>query len=225
MSRREESGFSLVEVLVAIALFSVLSAGFYAVMFSQVAGSERSRAVVRVSEEARLGFNRLVRDTREGTFLGTGDAGFCPAAEMAAGECYNVKVDFNGDGVFSNPTPGGDYENLTFIFDEVGETIDVVICDATGLAAGCETETLIAGVRPISPGRPVFAFFSNILRHDANKDGVTSWPELVAAVPATERLRLLSSVSFAFQLGSEDDGDSTEFFTEAQLRNRRFGQF
>lgn len=225
MSRhRGDQGFTLVETLVAVALFSVLSAGFYVVMFSQVRGSERTQATAAVSQEARLGFNRLIRDTREGS--GLSDAGCNPGA-MENGDCYNVKVDFNNDGLFQNPNAAGDYENVTFVYDDTEETISIVTCN--GVA--CPADILMTGVEPV-PGRDVFTFESNLLAYDTNSNGITSWQELDVAPTdvgdgdgdlTVGEWRYLSSVSIALQITSEG-GETTKFFGEAQLRNRRFGE-
>lgn len=233
MMADRSAGFTLIETLVAIALFSVLGAGFYAVMFSQVSGSERTRSVARITEEARLGFNRMVRDTREGSAIGAADG--CVQADMQTGDCFNVKVDFDNDGIFENPNGDGDYENLTFSHNDDDDTIDITVCSATG----CVTEVLIDGVEPSAAGDPVFSFSSNLLRYDVGTvpgatpgNGVTEWQELDAALGDVGNGNqdldagewpYLTNVSFSFQISGEEAGERTQFNSEAQLRNLRFG--
>lgn len=219
MRLRNESGFTLIELLVTVALFSVLAVGFYQVLFSGTAGSQTARSVVTISQEARLGFNRMVRDTREGDTLGC----LPPADPCPTSTLYNVKVDFNGDGSYDNPNAEGDYESLTFAFDAAAKTITI------------NGETLIGGVEQI-PGQPVFSYSSHRLEYDWLGDGVTTWEDLDAAPshgvigvgnnnratttgPDIGELSFISYVSYSFTVSS-DDRTST-FYSRAQLRNNR----
>jgi prepilin-type N-terminal cleavage/methylation domain-containing protein len=219
-----QRGFTLVELLVTIALFSILAAGFYQVMFSQVDATETTRSVAGVSQEARLGFNRMVRDTREGSLLTSGTQ--CSSSEMMAGECYRVRVDFDGDGAFTNSVT--QFEDVLYEYHASDET--VTICDATACDGPEDRAVLMEGVTPLSGGG-IFEFSSNLLRYDTNpSDGITTWQELDAApgevgngngVLDVGEFDYLSSVTFALQVDVE--GQTSEFFTHAQLRNRRFG--
>lgn len=217
MRTSDESGFTIVEVLVAIGLFSVLSIGFYQVLFSGVRGSETTRNVVRISEEARLGFNRMVRDTREATnFSCTGP----PNGACIDGNSFTINVDFNGDGLFLNSEePGavpGDYERVTFVFDQAAGTIRL------------NGELLVDGLELVA-GKPVFDYSSNLLQYDSNGDGTTTWQEIDASTDPgvgnqdgninQSELQYLTSVSYAFQV--REGERISEFFAEAQLRNRR----
>ena len=220
-NNRGESGFTLIEVLVGMALFSVLSIGFYQVMFSGVAGSETGRNIARVSEEARLAFNRMIRDTREATsFACTGPS----TGPCISGSSFTVEVDFNGDGEIHNPpelrsngVAETEYERLTFAYVDARDAITL------------NGEVLIDGVEPAG-GRPIFDYSSNLLQYDRSpSDGTTRWQEIDAssdpgigdadgAIDETE-LQFLSNVTFAFQV--REDDRATEFFAEAQIRNRR----
>src|ERR687892_2087335 len=60
-----EGGFTLVELLVVILIFAAISTSLYLAVFSGVRGGNTARNVVQISEEARLGLNRMIRDTRE----------------------------------------------------------------------------------------------------------------------------------------------------------------
>lgn len=194
MIDRSESGFTLVEILVAFALFSILSISFYAVVFSAVRGSGTSRSVARVSEEARLGLNRMVRDTREAERIVDQD--------ISGGvESYSIRVDFNRDG---DSADAGETEE--FIFTESTEEITL------------NGDVLVRGVEKINAGTPVFSFSSNLLEYDTNADGVASLSE-VSTAEGGDVYPYLSNVTFALAV---TDGDQrTTFRTEAQLRNRR----
>ena len=206
--RDEQSGMSLIEVLVSISLFAVVTVGFYQVLFSGATGADTAQRLAEISQEARLGFNRMIRDTREASVL-----------EDPSATSYHVKIDFNSDGVYQNPNSLGDYEDLTFTYDPDDDEIRL------------NGETLIAGVEQIG-SKPIFDYASNFLEYDWNADGVSSWQEIDEAVAhgvtgvgnnndvidATED-RFISSVVFSFSVTVDDR--SSEFYSEAQIRNRR----
>jgi prepilin-type N-terminal cleavage/methylation domain-containing protein len=205
---KHEEGFTLVEVLVATMLFAVLSVGFYQVLFATTRQSDTSNSIAHVSEEARLGFNRMIRDTREGDTL-----------DSAGPNSYRVLVDFNGDGNYQNPNAAGDYEDLTFSYIAGDETIEL------------NGEVLMRGVERI-PGRDIFTYSSNFLQFDWNADGEATWQEVDQAAShgvtgvgdsngalSAGEYPFLSSVSYAFRVVA-DDRDA-EFFGQAQVRNRR----
>ena len=200
----EEDGFSLIELLVTIALFSVAAAAFYQVMFSGVTASETSRSVVRISEEARFGFNRMVRDTREAARI-----------TAASPSSYTIEVDFDANGVIG----AGEVE--TFAYEEANDRITI--------SNDAVTEPLIRGVD--TTGTSVFSFSSNELQFDHNPvDGIVTWQEVdtpPTGITGGNRNGLLdvgeypylTNVNFALRVAAE--GRSTDFFAEAQLRNRR----
>jgi prepilin-type N-terminal cleavage/methylation domain-containing protein len=201
---RSENGFTLIETLVTLGLISIVTTTFYSVMFSGARGSETTRNVTRVTEEARSGLNRIVRDTREADLLSNVSA-----------NSYNIKIDFNGDGAFESPNVDGDYEDLTYSYQAASKTIRL------------NGEVLVGGVEPFGAA-PIFSYTSSLLKYDWDANGVTTLAELVAApkpphndtsVTPGNEAALLSAVGFEFQVRS---GESmAEFFAEAHLRNRR----
>ncbi len=197
-----DRGFTLIETLVAISLLGIVSVSIYSVLWAGIGVSATSGDVVRISEEARLGLNRMIRDTREGQLFTDLD----PTS-------YSVRIDFDGDGnTGENPNENGDYENLEFQYRAADNTIRL------------NNEILAAGVEPIGSA-PVFSYTSNDLRYDWNGDGVTTAPELDAApshgFPAItgSSALLYDNVEYAFQVRSGDR--VTHFRAQAQLRNRR----
>jgi prepilin-type N-terminal cleavage/methylation domain-containing protein len=219
--RSNEGGFSLIELLVAITVFAITATAFYTLLFTVQRGTDTAQAVARVSEEARLGFNRMVRDTREGQAI--------VAAELTP-ERYTVEVDFNADGAITpwpDANPMGDYEELTFYFnDDLDENGQIWLND----------EILMREVKCVKDGsgncKPVFNYSSNRLEYDWNSDGITTWQELDEApshgvigvgndndVLDGGELPFISSVTFHIRVRHE--GSSSVFYAEAQLRNRR----
>jgi prepilin-type N-terminal cleavage/methylation domain-containing protein len=225
MSRHDEEGFSLVEVLIAIFLFSVLSVGFYQVMFSAVRGSTDTADIAEVAEEARLGFNRMIRDTREATKL-----------VSATGTSYRIWTDFDRDGLVDQ----SDYEYMQYTYDSTNRRLTLtaltapaggnpdLITGSESAVAGTSAETLSGHIGLVGT-RPVFSYVSNFLQYDTTPvDGEVSSTELDAAaglgnnngvVDGTE-LKYVSDVNYAFQVSV--GGDARTFYGQAQIRNRRY---
>ena len=204
--KRDERGFTLVEMMVAIAVFATLSIGFFSVMFSVSKGSDKSRDIAQVSEEARLGFNRMLRDTREALEL-----------TAASATSFSVQVDFEGDGL--GP------QALTFAKN--GDTIQLngekliegVDCLRTNPTGPCQQD--------------VFRFSSNRLEYDWNGDGITTWQELddsshpshgVVGIGNNDdvlNIELASLTDVTFALSVESGTSTSRLIAQAQLRNRR----
>jgi prepilin-type N-terminal cleavage/methylation domain-containing protein len=197
---RSETGFTLVEVLVAIGLFAVVAVTFYQLMFSAVASTDGSEDIVRVSEEARMGLNRMIRDTREGQVFGS-----------LSGNSYQVQVDFDGDGDYENTD--GNYEDLEL---EYSWSRRAILLNDEVLVAGAEP---VGSTKTTQASTPVFLFTSNDLQYDADRNGITTSTELQSAGLDPSDATLYSNVEFAFQVRAGKQ--LTPFYGQAQLRNRR----
>lgn len=230
MTAQREHGYSIVELLVGMLLFSIVSAGFMSVLFSVARSTETTTASVRISEEARLALNRLVRDTREAGWIELSSTN--PAVTH---DSFTVKIDYNGDGAFTNPASGaaeGSYEIMTYAYDAATHRIMVT-------APGAGTETLVRGVDCVRDSNgvcksDVFSFTSNRLQYDWDQDGVTSLAEINAtacspnnlttldacnAALVDKELAAVTSVNVAVRVTSGNR--SSDYYAEAQLRNRR----
>jgi prepilin-type N-terminal cleavage/methylation domain-containing protein len=212
-----EAGFTIVEMLVAMTMFAIISVGIYQVLFQTAAGSRTAQNVARTSQEARLGFNRMVRDSREAQDIKS------PTATS-----FQIQTDFSGDGVIQ-PTPSdvtGDYEVLTFTFTQ-GAGGDGTIT----ATSGGRTEVLMAGVDCVRKADnscyDVFSYSSSRLEWDSNQNGVTTAAELDAApslgnsngVLDASELDFVDGVSFQLRVTSQ--GETATIYAEAQLRNHR----
>ncbi len=205
---KRADGYSLVEVLFAVFLLSILTSGFYVLLFSQQRSATVARSIASISEETRLGFARMVRDTREGDVL-----------TDASPTSYTVKVNFDGDALYENPNQNGDAEILTFSYDAAAKTISV------------NGNVLMKGVAPM-PGRDLFSYSSNNLEYDWGDDGTTTWQDLdnasaqgvtgIGSNPPNGSLDAevpnLTTVSFAIRVS--DSGRHEDFTSTAQMRNR-----
>jgi prepilin-type N-terminal cleavage/methylation domain-containing protein len=209
VSSQSEGGYTIVEVLVAMFVFALISTGFYQVMIAQTKSLDTTRSTSRIGEEARVAFNRMVRDTREADVI---------SAASANGTSYTIKVNYNSDGLYQNPNSNGDNEILTFAYDDPTDTITL------------NGETLMSGVIPAS-GQQMFEFTSNALEYDWLGDGTTSWLDVDQASCASHGVtgvgdcsNTLTPAEYPHLTGVEfaisDTNGTTTFFATAQLRNR-----
>jgi prepilin-type N-terminal cleavage/methylation domain-containing protein len=204
LTRRGDAGLTMTELLVAIGIFAIVSTSFYSVLFAVQRGSEDARRVASVSEEARLGFNRMVRDTREGLEL-----------TAASANEFTVRVDFENDDLGPQDLT---YKKTGNEIQLNNETLMEGV-DCIRQSGSCVQE--------------VFRYTSNRLEFDWNGDGVTSWEELDAsAAPShgvigvgnndgelNDELAFVSDVMFALEVSNGDSNG--DLIASAQLRNRR----
>ena len=206
MRKRNEQGFTLVEMLTAMMVFGVVSVSFYQVMFSVVRGSDRAQSVAAVSEEARMGFNRMVRDTREGQEL-----------TAAAPDEFTVRVDYENDELGPQLlTYAWNGQDILLNGELLMRGIDCLRADEGG---PCSQE--------------VFTYTSNELEYDWDRNGVTTWQEIDEASDPSHGIvgvgnnddLLNAEVSFltdvTIALSVTSGGSDGRLLAQAQLRNKR----
>lgn len=212
-----DGGYTIIEMLVAMFVFALISTAFYQLMFSATRGSETARDEVRVSEEARLGLNRLIRETRESDGI-----------EIPTATSFRVKNDFDADGLIE-PTPSdaaGSYESLTF-----SATTNAAGNGRLVIGAGGASEVLMSGLDCIRNAGgvcyPIFTYSSSRLEYDTNSDGVTSASELDQAPSVGNRNGILDGSEVALvdmvsiSMIINQGGSQERFYAQAQLRNQR----
>lgn len=215
-----QGGFSLVELLVAMLIFSIVSISFYATLFNATSSADLTRSITQASAEARRGFNRMIRDTREASALTSVD----PPTDTA----FSIEIDFDSDGTIE-PVPSdasGNYERLKFIFNGAADGQGNIT-----VTNGVSQEILVDHVdclgKPDGTCYPVFSYFSNNLLYDTDGDGRASAAELDAAaglgngngVLDDVELLYVDTVSMALVITV---GDRSEvFYGSAQMRNQR----
>jgi prepilin-type N-terminal cleavage/methylation domain-containing protein len=228
-ARTSEDGFSLVEILVAIALFSVLSVGFYQVMLAQARTADTTRSISRIADEARLGFNRMIREVREADNI---------THVSADKNQFTIQINYNGDSFYTTAA----HEILTFTYDPVAETISMCSALTHTACTSSNTAILMAGVDQVTETTPVFTFAGNNLEWDwygptgtgSPPDGVVSWEEIDEASDVTTHnvvgvgdnddvldapeFPYLSTIKFALQ--GEDGARATTFYATVQMRNK-----
>ena len=206
MTRRDDTGFTMVELLTTMLIFSIVSVSFYSVMFGAVRGGGDSQSIADVSQEARIGFNRMVRDIRE-------------AREISSATPTSVTI-------------GVDYENdslgtQTLTFSKSG---DRILLNGEVLMEGVDCLRTTSGS---ACSQDVFRYTSNRLDFDWNRDGTTTWQELDEAGSATRgvvgvgnndgqlnmELAYITDVTMSMTVNVGDA--SGRLIAQAQLRNRR----
>jgi prepilin-type N-terminal cleavage/methylation domain-containing protein len=211
-----DGGFTLVELLVTMTIFAIASTAMYQILFNVAGGASKTESLARISDEARLGFNRMVRDTREGQEI---------TAYTASPQSYTVADDFDGNGLITSApakNSNGDYEELTYSFDPTDSRIRLngeVLMSGVECAGSCATN-------------PVFDFASEDLRYDWGLDGLTTWQDLDAASSngvvgigngngTLDSAELPYVTSVSFNLRVVKGSSSSTFYARAQLRNKR----
>lgn len=175
-----DTGFSLVELLVAMSLFSVLIGLTAATIASQSKAGDEIHQLNDVNEEARLTLVRMSHELREAQSLDhvvlyTSDpAGHPGYTANGYATSLTFSADFNGNGVIE--PEAADPEQLTYTYvPNTGGTgngqIQLTATDGTGSPV----------VRPV-----LSAYVSDFhlelrsskWRCDSSGDGVTTWQEL-----------------------------------------------
>jgi prepilin-type N-terminal cleavage/methylation domain-containing protein len=129
-ARRDETGFTLVELLVGIVLFGVISTMLFMSVMTAAGSVRNSRDYNDLNEEARVMLNRMSREIREAkaivavTSPGT-KTGFDP---VNTAQSFTFDVDFNRNGTIEPDAL--DPEELTYRYDP---TAHRVLLQAAGL--------------------------------------------------------------------------------------------
>jgi len=213
-----QGGFTLIELLVGMTIFAVVSIAMYQTVFAASRGSDVARSVANTTQEARLGFNRMIRDTREANTI-----------QATSSTSYTIQVDFDLNGTLAAAgtlNTQGDAETLTFAYNPTARTISL------------SGETLMTGVSAASSttgpcGAEIFCYVGNKLEYDGvaglPKDGTVTCLELDrSGVPGVgnnnglcDALEWANLTGVHLSMKVTARSSSTDFRAEAELRNVR----
>lgn len=165
-----DEGFSLVEILVAVTLFSVLGGTLLATVLASKSSVAASRETHDLNEEARVALNRMSRELRQAKEITAVSAPVTingiPRPSGAVSVTFSV--DFDGNGVID--ASAVDPEVLTYKWD--GNKVLLIANDTSG--SPVESPVLSGKVSNFK-----LDYFSSDYRRDCSPvDGRTHWLEL-----------------------------------------------
>ena len=188
-----EAGFTIVEMLVAIVVFSAVMALSMPVLLTTSRSVDTTKAINDANEEARLALNRMSRELRQASEI-TGATVFTTGPYAGTGYVSSLTfgVDFNGNGTIDPNAVDAEVLTYQFAPDASGAgngKIQLVANDPSGVSV----------VRPILAGNVSdfhFELRSSLWQCDTNGDGVTTWQEVdtnVAPCPGPDNNNVLDA--------------------------------
>lgn len=186
---KSDSGFTLVELLVAMSLMIVLITVTMTVVKVTSSAVVTSQQQQNLNEEARQAINRMARDTRQAqqivTAVNPDGVGFNPAKLVAV----RFTSDYDGDGCISGTGGTGcltynasNPEDVTYCFQPSTKQLYVIDNFAAGVVPVTAASTSCSGGQPLLAGNVAsfqVSYRSDVYRDDLNPtDGVTTWSEL-----------------------------------------------
>ena len=207
-----DRGMTLIEVLVAMGLFGVLSSLLLGMAISTNKVTEDTRARTGVSEEARTAMERVTRELRQSSGLTSVSL---PPDGVVGTTSFTFWTDFDGDG--AQDASATDPEVLTYRWSKDTKTLSL-----TAVTGGDpETRPLLAAkVTGFTVGLQ-----SSRWQYDANHNGVTTWLEIDQSpvgdkdgVADPQELQYIDLVTLSMTV---QDGQATQTYrTQVDLRNR-----
>jgi prepilin-type N-terminal cleavage/methylation domain-containing protein len=209
-----DAGMSLVEVLVAMGLFSVLGTLLLGLALSTSRVTEDTRSLAGANEESRLAMERMVRELRQARDI---IAVQLPASTTET-TALTFWTDFDGNGV--QDLNAADPEVLTYRWNPVTSRLTLTVNDASGTAT---TRPVLA----VNVTNFVVGLRSSKWQYDRDADGMTTWQELdqsgtpvgngdtVANDPELDHIDLIHLTMTVSQ-----DGHAQTYTTQVDLRNR-----
>jgi prepilin-type N-terminal cleavage/methylation domain-containing protein len=170
LRRNDSAGYTLVEMLVALTIFSVLGAIVLSTIVAARSTTDATRLTSDLNEEARVALNRISRELRQAVALidvkGAGGVAVTAAAPAAA-HSFTFQADFDGDGVIE--ATAVDPEELTYSWN--GSQLLLTAADISGSVV---TSPVLAG------HVTAFAieFRSSLWQYDCDGVNGTLWTEL-----------------------------------------------
>lgn len=168
----EDQGFSLVELLVAVTLFSVLGGTLMATVLASKTSVSASRETHDLNEEARLVLNRMSRELRQAREITavSPPTTINAVARDSGAVSVTFSADFDGSGAID--ANAVDPEVLTYKWD--GDEIVLIANDTSG-------NPVIAPVLSGKVSNFALDYWSSDYRRDCSPiDGMTNWRELDA---------------------------------------------
>lgn len=224
-----EAGITLVELLVAMLLFSTLGGVLMTGLLATRNSAQASVQQHDINVEARQGLNRLTRDLRQATAV--------VGANNPDGAAYNANAvtsmtftaDFNGSGCIAGSSGCPDTvdnvnnpESVSYCYDPAQQQVFLIAGTLASASCSGGTQVLSGQVTQFK-----LSYQSNLYLWDGDGNGVTSWTELDGApapvgdsnnVLDTNELRNVDSVVIDMKV--LEGTHSQSYRTQVDLRNR-----
>jgi len=211
---RRDSGVSLIEVIVAIAVFAILGVALLSVGLSTKRVTEDTQQLTNVNEESRLAMERLARELRQASAI----LDVHLPASATDSTALTFWTDFNGNG--ATDLTAADPEVLTYRWRPTTGQLTLTANDSAGTAV--TTPVLAANVTAFTVN-----VRSSLWTHDDNGDGITDWTELDAAgAPVGNANSVIDGPeldhvdSVAISITVLDGPHAQTYQTQVDLRNR-----
>jgi type II secretory pathway pseudopilin PulG len=163
-----DDGGTLIEIIVAIAIFGLLGSALLGVVLSTNKVTESTRQMTNVNEESRLAMERLTRELRQANAV----LDVQLPASATDSTALTFWTDFDGNGTAD--LNAADPEVLTYRWDPNTGQLTLTANDASGTAV--TKPVLAANVTAFT-----LSLRSSLWQHDLDGDGVTDWSELDAS--------------------------------------------
>ena len=210
-----DAGLGLVEVIVAMGLFGLLTTVLLGFALGTGRVAEDTRMLSGVNEESRLAMERFARELRQAREITAYTRPAAPGDEVA----FTFWTDFDGDGV--KDLGVDDPEILTYRWDPDDNELTLTANDADG-------SELTRPVLAVNVSRFDIELYSSKWEYDVRPtptpDGMTSWEELDLAVggnngvPEPADLQYVDMVTVTMTV--LDGPHRQTYRTEVDLRNR-----
>jgi prepilin-type N-terminal cleavage/methylation domain-containing protein len=208
-----DGGFTLVEMLVAISVFAVLTVAVFSGLTKTAQTVNDVRSIANLTEEARVATERMSRELRQASKI------LDAHLPVNAADYTSITfwVDFNGNHL--EDLNAADPEVVTYRFEPGSGQLTLTANDSSGTAV----------TRPILAARVtgfVLTFSSSLWEYDTNpRDGVTDWKEINASAIGNHNLtfddgefKWIDSVGLTIQL--LDGPRMQTYTTQVDLRNQ-----
>jgi prepilin-type N-terminal cleavage/methylation domain-containing protein len=172
----DDAGMTLIELLVSMLLFSILSTLFVSVIITATGTMQSTKTYDDLNEEARLMLNRMSMELRQAKQIqAVVNPGASSGFQNTQPSSITFWVDFNGNGA-QDPNDPDQPEVLTYTFDATNHRIL--------LSAGGSSYPILAGnvsKFEIDYGSKVYQGSQDLSGLDISPhDGTLSWQELDA---------------------------------------------
>jgi prepilin-type N-terminal cleavage/methylation domain-containing protein len=243
--KRDDSGFTLVEMLVSMIVLSALGSVFLTTVLGAQKSAQTTSSEQDLNEEARLAVNRMARELRQADVITQVRNPDGAAYDSTAITTVTFNADFDGDGcingVVPSPAPSpvptcndaspADPETLTYCWDPRATVRQLyLIPGALSSDGDCQTDGLPILAGQVSSFK--LSYRSNEYLYDVDGgtdggDGITTWSELDQAGPPVgnddgelgpEELAYVDSVVIELTVSSNGN-HAQSYTTQVDLRN------